>query len=105
MTGDTITLAERMSQHLSDDQFREHVTRVAFELSLTQAQISGLLAVDAGERIIPRGTFLSLNARGLTSPISGRQVCLTAAGRHMAALLKIAGFTYPLTTEPKAETA
>lgn len=96
MTGDTVNLAERMSQHLSDDKFREHTTRTGFHLALTPAQINGLLAIDAGERLIPKNTFLSLNAKGLTSPLQGRSACLTAAGCHVVGLLKIAGFAYTL---------
>lgn len=94
MTGDTVNLAERMSQHLSDDKFREQSTRTAFHLALTPAQIDGLLALDAGKRLIPKNTFLSLNAKGLTAPLQGRSAHLTAAGCHVVGLLKIAGFAY-----------
>jgi hypothetical protein len=92
VTNDTISLADRMSQHVSDDKFREHSTRTAFHLALTPAQVDGLLALDAGKRLIPKNTFLSLNAKGLTAPLHGRSAHLTAAGCHVVGLLKIAGF-------------
>jgi hypothetical protein len=103
MTGDNQTLADRMAQLVNSGSFREHTTGAVFQLSLTQGQAVSMLALDAGKRLIPHGAFMALQAKGLVErDMQRKSICLTEPGRHVAELLKLAGFTYPPTDTPEA---